>query len=259
MQNHEFLDLAWEEPQLKFRANNLLQAIHLYKFTSNWVSQMILHEKALKVRAMLYTRFVEIADVWLYHSHSHLKQLCTLNNFSTCFAIIGGLNHKSVERLENTQALIKKSKGEVLKVSCSNSNETQFFQRKADLNILIDPKGGYQHYRTCLNDTAPPAIPHLDVALKELITIEKENRNTVDGLINFRKRYLTHGVIRSFLSFFLFWARSSIQKFQVQPYNMQTCPNLQSKLKSHYHPCSDDQLMSLSKDLEPSVTHQDSL
>ncbi len=65
----------------------------------------------------------------------------------------------------------------------------------------------HRRYRAVLAGTAPPAVPYVVLALRDLSAIEDCNVSSIDGLVNFAKRRLIYNVI------------SQLRAFQAVPYS----------------------------------------
>src|SRR5690349_6504570 len=53
---------------------------------------------------------------------------------------------------------------------------------------LMNPEGNYNNYRLEMAKLQPPSMPYLGTHLKDLTFIEDGNPDTIENLINFRKR-----------------------------------------------------------------------
>ena len=118
-----------------------------------------------------------------------ISECITINNFQTALQIYTGLNLTPVQRLKpEWKDLSKKSK-----------------VRYQEIQSFFDPEMNYKRYRERMKKTGPPAIPLLNVLLRDLTTIE-ENEDKVDkggeDLIHFSKMTLIHetvSVLKKFL------------------------------------------------------------
>lgn len=114
-----------------------------------WVVCEILNERNIGRRVKIVKQFVRVADV------------CSqLRNYNSMFAIISGLGHNCITRLKRTF--------EKLKPKYKNQLEK--------MRTLFDPSRNMLNYRTCLNETPPPAIP-LFPQIKKDLTFTKEGRS----------------------------------------------------------------------------------
>lgn len=114
-------------------------SIEFFNHLSRWVSTMILAHPKPKMRAKVYEAFVRIA-----------RRLRKLNNYDSLCAVISGLRETSIHRLGQTHALVK--------LDPLIMRDFQSHMR------LMDPRGGYTHYRRALQADATyghAAIPLL--------------------------------------------------------------------------------------------------
>jgi hypothetical protein len=109
----------------KERDEPVARSIEFFNHVSRFVSTMILAHPKAKTRAKMYEAFVRVAH-----------QLRRLNNYDSLCAVIAGLRETSVHRLSQTHALVK-----------LEPMLTRDFQSHMK---LMDPRGGYQHYRRAL-------------------------------------------------------------------------------------------------------------
>lgn len=114
-------------------------SIEFFNHLSRWVSTMVLAHPKPKMRAKVYEAFVRIA-----------RRLRKLNNYDSLCAVIAGLRETSVHRLGQTHALVKLD---------------PLIMRDFQSHLrLMDPRGGYTHYRRALQADATyghAAIPLL--------------------------------------------------------------------------------------------------
>ena len=115
------------------------KAIDFFNHLSRWVSTLILASPKARQRAKVYEQFVQIS-----------RQLRRSNNYDSLYAVITGMQETSVHRLGATHALVQ--------VSPSAEKDFQSHLK------LMDPRGGYVHYRRALQadiSHGRPAIPLL--------------------------------------------------------------------------------------------------
>ena len=188
----EFLNQAWNSPKLKHKAINLINLIETFNKIGNWVVSCILSKNEVKKRAIVLTKFINIAF--------HLKeQKC----YNVLMAIVAGLNNSSVSRLNWTFKELKQQKLETL-----HSIE-QFMSRQQS----------FKNYREAIAQVSPPCTPYIGLLLTDLTFID-ENPNNVDNLINWTKRKL------------IFDAIQKVLQFQDVPYNYLPVHQIQSFLKN---------------------------
>lgn len=114
-----------------------------------WVVCEILNERNIGRRVKIVKQFVRVADV------------CSqLRNYNSMFAIISGLGHSCVIRLRRTFDKLK----------------PKYKNQLDKMRSLFDPSRNMLNYRTCLNETPPPAIP-LFPQIKKDLTFTKEGRS----------------------------------------------------------------------------------
>lgn len=114
-----------------------------------WVVCEILNERNISRRVKIVKQFVRVADV------------CSqLRNYNSMFAIISGLGHSCVNRLKRTFDKLK----------------PKYKNQLEKMRSLFDPSKNMSNYRTCLQQTPPPAIP-LFPQIKKDLTFTKEGRS----------------------------------------------------------------------------------
>lgn len=114
-----------------------------------WVVCEILNERSISRRVKIVKQFVRVADV------------CSqLRNYNSMFAIISGLGHSCVNRLKRTFDKLK----------------PKYKNQLEKMRSLFDPSKNMSNYRTCLQQTPPPAIP-LFPQIKKDLTFTKEGRS----------------------------------------------------------------------------------
>ncbi|KAL7421852.1 hypothetical protein Q5752_003623 [Cryptotrichosporon argae] len=143
------------------------RSITFFNHLSRWVSTMILASPKPKHRARTYEAFVRIAH-----------QLRRLNNYDSLYAVVSGARETSVHRLAQTHALVK--------LEPASARDWASHLR------LMDPRGGYVHYRRALQaDIAHgrAAIPLLVATLGLVNRLQVVRRADVrdDGMIHWDK------------------------------------------------------------------------
>ena len=189
----ELLNLAWTQKDNKKAAKNVIKMIHRSNSISNWVSKTILREKTQKKKVKTYEKFVDIGN--------HCLQL---NNYNSIMEILSGLQSNSVLKDQKTWT-------SDFPVSSKHQKITEEWGEMliAHNKILL---------RERLEKAQPPCIPFLGLYLTDLFHIEEGNKNTINGLVNFRKATLIASVIKR------------IQKFQKTPYQLLPVEQLQNYL-----------------------------
>lgn len=119
------------------------KSIAFFNRLSRFVSTMILAHPKPKGRAKAYEQFVKIAH-----------RLRRLNNYDGLCAVIAGLRETSIHRLAQTHALVR------LEPALNRDYQSHI--------RLMDPRGGYMHYRRALQADSTyghHAIPLLTTVL----------------------------------------------------------------------------------------------
>lgn len=182
-------------------------------------------------------KYIKIAEVLSFVCclSSCLQNLKTLKNFQTLFAVLTGLTTSSVTRLNQTWTEVT----------------PRFKEIHNDLLAIMSRESNFKTYREFLRYAALPCIPFLgeclkdavfltlpDVILKDVLTIEEQHPDTVNGLINFQKRQ------------HLFRAITTLQGYQQRPFNLQPVHQIATFLNNF--PRKDEkELYELSHKLEP--------
>lgn len=118
---------------------------------TGWVADSILDEKDPKKRAALLKFFIKLADRCL-----------GLNNFSTLFAVLAGLNSSTILRLKKTW--------DVLSPKYRNLMES--------LRVMIEHSRNHRNYRNRLRNVEGPALPFLGLILTDITFTSDGNQNT---------------------------------------------------------------------------------
>lgn len=207
IQSNELID----HQNSKSRCPNMTKMIERFNFISNWVAYMIVSRKMLADRINCVSKFIEIAVC-----------LRELNNFNGLLSIIGGLNNSAVHRLKKTREGVP-------------ANLQQQFE---ELCAVMKSANSYKSYREVLHSICPPVVPYVGIYLQDLTFINDGNPNTIEGLINFRKRELIYRVIEEF------------QQYQQVSYTIPLDLNLKTYFASMLK-TSEDKLFELSYQAEP--------
>ena len=207
----ELLNCSWTKPKLKHRARNILAFIDHFNTVSGWTAHAICSTEKLRARQNIYTKLITIAE-----------KLRELNDFSSLLAIIAGINSIAVHRLKFTQEGVPQK-------SLDSFNE---------LKSLMNSDNSYKNYREIIHSVSPPIVPYLGTYLADLVFIDDGNPDTVDGLINFRKREMVYKVIEE------------IQQYQQAPYQFEADPFSLTYL-STLENYTEEKLLALSNQVEP--------
>ena len=169
----DLLQAAWGG-KTGFKAQTIEAMTNHFNDFSAFVSLTILRgSKDPHERGRIIKRWIDIA--WMCYMpqetdpapHKHLV------NFHAVFAILFGLTHRSITRMEKTQKFAKRT----------NKARTSHFE---ELKKLTDLAGGFKNYRE-IYKTKGNCIPFMGAFQKDLVYITEFFPNEVDGLINFSK------------------------------------------------------------------------
>ncbi|CAF3974970.1 unnamed protein product [Adineta steineri] len=136
-----------------------------------WTITEIIRETNLMQRSKIIKHFIKIA-----------KCCKDMKNFNSMFAIISGLDHKTVQRLQATWERVPDKYKKIFE----------------ELKLLLDISRNMSVYRNLLrNDLiAPPIIPMFPVCMKDLTFIHLGNQTQDNNLINFEKLRMISKEIR---------------------------------------------------------------
>jgi len=208
----EFLNQAWNKPDLKHRAINVLHMIQRFNQVSAWATLSILWQEKIADRIRTYEKLVNITE--------HLRKM---NNFNSMLAILSGLNSSAVFRLKYTREEL------------SPKSQKLF----AEFMDLMSSKSSYKAYRDTLHQANPPVIPYMGTYLTDITFIEDGNKDNINNLINFRKRELVSNVILE------------IQMYQQVLHKFAPRPQLINLLNQLPHAVDSDKMYQLSLLREP--------
>ncbi|GMK54214.1 hypothetical protein CspeluHIS016_0108000 [Cutaneotrichosporon spelunceum] len=124
---------------------------------TGWVTDVILHELDTKQRGTLLKFFIKLADKCL-----------ALNNFSTLFAVLAGLNSSTIGRLKNTWAVL-------------NPKYRLLMDR---LRGVIEHTKNHAAYRARLREVTEPCLPFLGLILSDVTFTQDGNPNTRPSTIS---------------------------------------------------------------------------
>ena len=145
-----------------------------FQSLSSWVQCMILSKNTPKERADVITKFVNVGK--------HLKKL---HNFNTLMAVIGGVTHSNISRLNKTHNCLPQETKKELN----------------NLTNLLSNQSNFANYRKCLQEVGNKfKIPIMGIHLKDLIAWNGNGPNfEKTGSITLKRLYqLAH-----LLSYFL--------------------------------------------------------
>lgn len=136
---------------------------HFDKF-SRYVQLTIIQGNDAKTRAKIFQQWVETAIAFK-----------GMNNYHGVFAVICGLMHRSVQRLKDTLKIAMKSMSRSMKKSYE------------ELIELCDLKNDFHNYRPVIRTAVEPCIPFIGCLQRDIIYVQEDYQNMIDGLINFQK------------------------------------------------------------------------
>ena len=239
----------------------MLELIERVNQISLWVASIILFTSHPKQRARHHQRLLSIAHC-----------LLSLNNFSSAFAFLGGLNNTSITRLKSSKCFflffiqffkfllisyhyrlsttttiyylplsVLLPLSTIYHYYCTPTvKEGKFTSYFGELENLFSVEGSHKKYRetmaACGNS---PCVPYIGVSLKDLTFIEDGNPNRINGkLINWSKKMLLYKRI------------SEIRRVQLIPYNITHNAKLLAYLSNIFY-MDQNELYETSLQLEP--------
>jgi len=165
----ELLHKNFSKPEA---APNFMEMVEVFNKWSQWVPTEVLCRETATQRAELLTLFIKTAN-----------RCVAMNNFNTSCAILAGLGHPSITRLRSSWEKVKK----------------KHLQKWKKLQDLFEMARNFSNYRAAERKAEVPFVPYLGILPKDLNSIEENNPNTVNGLINVRKLRLIWRVVRTLL------------------------------------------------------------
>jgi len=167
----ELFNQKWTSERTKHLSPNVNQLIELFNHISCAVALCIVAEEKLRKRTKLMQTFMNIG-----------RNLSVLRNYHLSMAFISGMSNAAVSRLKFTKEKISKSVRQT------------FDAAEQEMSL----SGSYRNYRQAISTGDLPTIPYLGVHLQDLLFIEEGNPDTLDGLINWRKRDYIADVVKQF-------------------------------------------------------------
>jgi hypothetical protein len=192
----EFLEQAWNKSDREIRAPNITKMTNHFNEMSMWTSSYIVRPKVPKQRSVLIMRFIDVAF-----------ECYKLKNFTTCMAIMAGLDNCAVFRLQNSWKLVPTSQ----------------LEKYEELKEFFSQTGNWENYRQCLKTLQPPCIPFLGLYLTDLTFVDeagKANQVSNSNQIAFYKYYKVAAILQQ------------IAKFQQSEYNIIPLPQIQDYLSN---------------------------
>jgi hypothetical protein len=172
----DFMTPTWDEARHMLSGSAIRACIDRFNASSLWVTHSVLRANTPKKRAMVYEWMVTLAD-----------QMLKIGNFATLTAIITGLKQGSVNRLQQTLALVSTDKKQELDALFVLMNGTKNYLAYRDKLRIFLPKMG-ENGEILGNGT--PCVPHLGAHLSLLTTIDEGNREKLSNaphLLNITK------------------------------------------------------------------------
>jgi len=200
---------------------SLKDQIILFNDISKYVVAMILNRESASDRAKSISKFIEMS-----------KYFVELNDYNTLLAVIGGLGHSALTRLQKTKELL--------------SNADKLFIKET--NELLSSNHNYTKYRNQVAEVDGYVMPILGVIMKDLVALETAIKDHVEHndvkLINFHKMVQVSDILNKVTGL-----RDTSP--DVVP-DKELSNIMRLSLKSRY---SEDDLYELSAQREPRSTH----
>jgi len=207
----EFFKAAWTKEKYKHLSPNVLDMIAYYNSVTAWITTLIVQEKAVRTRAKLLQKIINIAE-----------ELNKLNNFHLLSAFISAISNYAIDRLVFTLARLSKRHRAIL----------------SDLSAMMSMEGSFKNFRNALAAAKPPCVPFLGVYLTDLIFIGEGNPDMIENRVNFVKHKFVYGVI------------STIQAYQTTVYNLEAVDSIQNFLDT-LPQLPEKEVYKLSLEIEP--------
>ena len=174
--SHQYIEMLWKLPSQNYKYQSYTSIDDFVNLSNKelfWVVHTVCSEKSTTRRAKIIKRFIKIA-----------KFCRELRNFNSMFAILSGLGHISVSRLDATWD----------KVSSRDH------KLKSALDEVLDPSRNMSKYRNLLSayKGSSPVIPIFPIFMKDLTVYHLGNESKIDNLINFEKLRLISREIKCF-------------------------------------------------------------
>ncbi|EIN12588.1 ras GEF [Punctularia strigosozonata HHB-11173 SS5] len=171
----------------------------------NWLADCVLGKESPVQRAAVVKHFINVAD-----------KCRELNNFSSMWAIVSGLNRPHIRRLKRTWEHV-------------DNRTTQRFRA---CEALLDSTLNFENYRMALHNASPPGVPFFGECrfMSALTFIEDGNQDRLgDEMINFVKRQRSADIV------------TRIKLWQSKPYSFKPVPIIQTYLDESLTRFSDDE------------------
>ncbi|KAF2076346.1 hypothetical protein CYY_002352 [Polysphondylium violaceum] len=176
------------------QAKNVMEFVNFFNRLSNWISFNVVNTSKLRDRAVVFSKFVKLAQAF-----------CDLKNFHLLMAVLSGLNSSPILRLKFTKSKLSKHSRQNLE----------------DLEALMSTSSSLKNYRQILAETQPPCIPFMGCHLSDLVFIDEGNQQMYGNQINFKKLDLYAKTL------------TTLQKYTIVPYQFHPVPIIQNLFNDH--------------------------
>ena len=141
----EFLNSAWTKKDKATLSPNIVALTKRFNEVSRWVASNVLQIQKPRARTKIVERFIQMA--------SRCREL---NNYHAVMAILGGLQHPAVQRLQKTWEAVN----------------TRLMDKFAELQNLVSIEDNWSKSRAAIAESKPPCVPYIGLFLKDLIFLE---------------------------------------------------------------------------------------
>lgn len=188
IQATDLLKCAWRDAsRLRQEGNKLIGLISLFNTTASRFGHLVLSQSTLAARVQVIGFILRI-----------MEYLDELNNFSSLMALLSALDWSPVHRLQHTFDAL------------SSKQTTQL----RNYHSLFVNSASYRNYRQRYSSVKPPSIPFAGIHLSDLTYVQDGNPDDINGLINFSKFTLIHGIV------------TQLTKHQSVPYHYRPLPQV---------------------------------
>ena len=161
IEGKELMSQRWNSPEKDTVCPNVMRMIRRFNQASLWVQTVVLAMDTIIARVSIIQRLLDVC--------THLLEL---NNFSTVFEIVSGMQGSAVKRLSSTWEAL-------------TDDGLATWNRLKD---LLDSTSNFKNYRSALAECTGPSIPHLGLVLTDLTFAEDSGKIFGEsGRVNFAK------------------------------------------------------------------------
>lgn len=217
---NELLTLIWGA-DIANGTDNVTNLVKYFNTFSITVSHSVIKGNDPIERGRIVKKWIDVAEAFY-----------SMNNFNGVFAVIYGITHRCVKRMEKTMKVAMKT----------NSHRKEMFKK---LVTMCDTSNNFLNYRTVLNTATEPCIPFFSCFQKDLIYVKECIPNTIDGLINVKKCSET---VKTILY--------QIDKFQNERYPFIKERRIQEIIRNLTEDIDTIELMKISHEKEPPVNRK---